>query len=201
MIVNSTIMNKAEPVLSPSESLQLIAGVMADTKHSLRPWKPVFLLWGWLILTASLLFFGLKEYTDFRFYFLPFPLLVGTGILLTRRFFKANQHSSEGYADHYVKQLWIVLGIAFVVVVLVSVIRQIPPFSYTMVIGGIGTLITGRLIRFRPMVIGGILFLMLAVLSVFTADAFKPLLQAAAVAGGYLVPGYLLKNSKTADVQ
>lgn len=189
-------MKQAEPVLTPAESLQLIAGVMADSKHSIRPWRFVFLLWGWLIAAASLLFFLLKEFTDFRAYFLPFPLLVTIGIVLTIRHFKQHRYNSEGYADHYVKQLWTILGIAFMVVVLVSVIRQVPPFTYTMVLGGIGTLATGRLIRFTPLVAGGILFLVLAVGSVFAPDTYKPLMQAAAVLLGYLAPGYLLKAEK-----
>lgn len=194
-------MKQAEPVLTPAESLQLIAGVMADTRNSVRPWRFVFLLWGWLIMAASLLFFVLKEYTDFRIYFLPFPLLVATGILFTIRHFRKQQYNSEGYADHYVKQLWMVLGLAFMIVVLVSVIRQVPPFTYTMVIGGIGTLVTGRLLRFRPLMIGGIFFLTLAVSSAFVTDAYKPLLQAAAVLIGYLLPGYLLKTKKQEHVQ
>ena len=189
-------MKQAEPILSPAESLQLIAGVMAGTKEVIRPWRFVFLLWGWLIFTASICFFVLKEYTDFRFFFLPFPVLVITGILLTMRHYRKQQYTSEGYADHYMKQLWTVLGIAFVVVVAVSLIRHIPPFTYTMVIGGIGTLVTGKIIRFKPLVFGGVVFLALAVVSVFTADAYKPLLQAAGVLFGYLAPGYLLKRSK-----
>lgn len=189
-------MKQSEPVLSPAESLQLIAGVMANTSQTVRPWRFVFLLWGWLIMAASLLFFVLKEFTDFRAYFLPFPLLVAAGIVLTIRHFQQQQYNSEGYADHYVKQLWTVLGFAFFVVVLVSVVKHLPPFTYTMVIGGIGTLVTGRLIRFRPLVTGGILFLAMAVSSVFIADAYKPLVQAAAVLSGYLLPGYLLKPVK-----
>ena len=189
-------MKQTEPVLTPSESLQLIAGVMADSKHSVRPWQFVFRLWGWLIAVASLLFFVLKEYTDFRAYFLPFPLLVISGILFTIRHFRKHHYNSEGYADHYIKQLWTVLGMAFMVVVLVSIIRQVPPFTYTMVLGGIGTLATGRLIRFTPMVAGGVLFLAMAVGSVFVPDAYKPLMQAAAVSLGYLAPGYLLKQEK-----
>ena len=189
-------MKQAEPVLTPAESLQLIAGVMSDGRHSVRSWRFVFLLWGWLIAAASLLFFVLKEYTDFRAYFLPFPILILAGILLMVRHFRQQRYNSEGYADHYVKQLWTVLGIAFMVVVLVSVIRQVPPFTYTMVLGGIGTLVTGRLIRFTPLVAGGVLFLSLAVTSVFMPDAYKPLMQAVAVLLGYLAPGYLLKPVK-----
>ncbi|NML21626.1 hypothetical protein HHL16_12115 [Pseudoflavitalea sp. G-6-1-2] len=193
-------MKQSEPVLTPSESLQLIAGVLAGTNNQVRNWRFYFLLWGWLIFAASVLFYVLKEVAGVKLFFLPFPILVITGIVVSMVQYRKNRHSSEGYADQFLQKLWMVLGLAFIVVVLVSIVRQLPPFTYTMVIGGIGTLVTGMLIRFRPMVVGGVVFLAMAVASVFVADAYKPLMQAAAVLSGYLLPGYLYKNEKTTDV-
>ena len=196
MSVNSANMKQTEPVLTPSESLQLIAGVLAGTKDQVRNWRFYFLLWGWLIFAASVLFYVLKEVAGVKLYFLPFPVLVLTGIVLSLLQYRKYRHSSEGYADNFLQKLWMVLGFAFIVVVMVSRVKGMPPFTYTMVIGGIGTLMTGLLIRFRPLMAGGIIFLAMAVASVFVADAYKPLMQAAAVLAGYLLPGYLHKNVK-----
>jgi hypothetical protein len=51
-------------------------------------------------------------------------------------------------------------------------------------------------LRFRPLVFGGVLFLLFSVASIFTPDVYKPLLQGIAVITGYLIPGYLLKHAK-----
>lgn len=71
------------------------------------------------------------------------------------------------------------------------------PFTFTMLIGGVGTLVSGLNLRFRPLIIGGILFFISAVTSIFIAEEYRPLVHGIAVIIGYLIPGYLLKYSKS----
>ena len=185
-----------ENELDPSRSLQLISEVIAKTREDIKEHSFPFLLWGWLIAIASFSFFLLQVFTSFRFYFLPFPILAGAGIIATFYYYGKRRHISETWLGFYLKNLWLVLGISFLLVVFINVLRDSPPFTYTLLIGGIGTLVSGLVLRFKPLVFGGILFLLLSVTSVFVTDSYKPVLQAAAVIGGYLIPGYLLKYSK-----
>jgi len=92
--------------------------------------------------------------------------------------------------------MWVVLGICFILVVLTNIIQDHQPFTYTILIGGIGTLASGLVLKFRPLITGGILFLLAFVLSVFANEDYRPLIQGIAVVTGYLIPGYLLKYSK-----
>lgn len=190
-------MEPMDQSLQPSESLQLIISVIAKTKDNIKEHTFCFLVWGWLIAGASLSFFFLHQFTDFRGYFLPFPLAVVTGITITVLHYRGKSLAAQTYMGYYLGKLWLALGIGFIVVVLINIWEHNPPFTYTLLIAGIGTLVTGMVTRFRPLVAGGILFLLLALFSVFVADGYKPLLQAFAVLGGYLVPGYMLKYSKS----
>jgi hypothetical protein len=45
------------------------------------------------------------------------------------------------------------------------------------------------------LIIGGILFFISAIASVYIPDNYKPLLSGVAIVAGYLIPGYLLKSS------
>jgi hypothetical protein len=182
--------------LQPAESLQLIAEVISRTKDNIKVHGRLFLLWGWLIAGASILFFVLHEYTSFTLYFLPFPALVTIGIILTIRHFSRQTRSAETYVGYFLKNLWLAIGLGFVVAVFANVIQAHAPFTYTILLGGIGTLASGLALRFRPLVVGGVLLLLFAAGSVFVAEQYVPLLQAVAVAAGYLVPGYLLQHSK-----
>ena len=182
--------------LKPAESLQLIAEVIGRTKENIKVHGWLFLVWGWLIAAASILFFVLHQYTSFRLYFLPFPVLVAIGITLTIRSYTQQSQSAETYIAYYLKNLWLALGLGFMVVVFASIMQAHAPFTYTMLLGGIGTLASGLALRFRPLVIGGILFLLFSAGSVFVAENYAPLLQALAVLAGYLIPGYLLKHAK-----
>jgi hypothetical protein len=189
-------MESIEHTLDPAGSLELIAEVIAKTRENIREHSFLFLLWGWLIAIASFSFFILHEYSSFRLFFLPFPILALTGIIITVLYFGRKRHEPETYISHFLKILWQVLGIGFLLVVFISLVQTNPPFTYTMLIGGIGTLVSGLVLQFRPLIFGGILFLLFSVLSVFVVDDYKPLVHGLAIVTGYLIPGYLLKYSK-----
>jgi hypothetical protein len=188
-------MEPIENELTPIQSMQMITEVIAKTKENIKSHSYPFLLWGWLMASASLLFFVLHTYTSFTLYFLPFPVLAITGIILTIRYYTGSKMGAETYLSFYLKRLWLVLGIGFILVVVINVSCHNPPFTYTLLIAGIGTMASGLVLRFRPLVVGGSLFLAFSLVSVVTPDTYKPLLQAAAVVVGYLIPGYQLKNS------
>lgn len=181
--------------LTPLQGLQMITEVIAKTKDNIREHSFPFLLWGWLIAAASILFFLLHVYTSSALYFLPFPILVAAGIVVTLRFYTGRRNAPETYLTYYLKRLWLVLGLGFILVVAINLIGHNPPFTYTLLIAGIGTLVSGLVLRFRPLVIGGVLFLLFTLVSVVTPDRYKPLLQGIAVVAGYLIPGYQLKRS------
>jgi hypothetical protein len=189
------LMESFENELKPSESLQLIVDVIGRTRENLKEHGYLFLLWGWLIAIASILFFLLHTYTSFRLYFLPFPILALTGIIVTLVSWSKRSRTSETYIGYYLKRLWQALGLGFIVVVFINVVEGHPPFTYTILLGGIGTLVSGLVLKFRPLIIGGLIFIALTIVSIFVTDVYAPLLQAVAVVAGYLIPGYLLKNS------
>jgi hypothetical protein len=184
--------------LSPLESLEVITNAIRKTKDNFKENSSYFMLWGWLIAIASLSFFVLHQYTAFKYYFLPFPVLVAPGIVITLTWYfkKRSVSQTETYSDYFFSRLWLVLGMGFIAVVFVSVSQKIPPFLYTLVIAAIGTLASGLAVKFKPLIIGGVLFFAAAIVGVYLPDAYKPLLTGAAIVAGYLVPGYLLKSAK-----
>jgi hypothetical protein len=187
-----------ETTLNPSESLKLISDVIIKTKEQYRQNSFYFLLWGWLIASASFCFFVLQYYLHFRYFFLPFPVLVSTGIAITllRYFRQKALQPSETYGNFFISRLWLVLGISFIVVVFISLSLHLLPFLFMLIIAGIGTLVSGLSMRFKPLITGGVLFFAAALAGIFVPDSFKVLLFACAIIAGYLLPGYLLQIAK-----
>jgi hypothetical protein len=187
-----------EKSLTPEESLELISGTIARTRENLQENSFGFLLWGWLIAIASFAFFLLHQYTSTPYYFLPFPVLAVTGIILTILYFRRKYFGPTlGYTTYFLIRMWIVLGVSFIMVVFINVSQGKMPFTYTLLVAGIGTLVSGLVMKFSPMVTGGILLLGSSLISIYIPDDYKPLLHGIAITAGYLVPGYLLKKSKS----
>ena len=191
-----TSMENTEPSLDPSESLKLISDIIGKTKENLKDHSFCFMLWGWLIAVASFSFYILHSFTSFKYYFLPFPVLVGIGIPIQIAYFIRSKDLSETYLSYFLKRMWLVLAGCFILVVVTTIFNQQQPFTYTILIGGIGTLVSGLVLKFRPLTIGGILFLVAFVVCNFCDREYRPLIQGIAVVCGYLIPGYLLKNAK-----
>jgi hypothetical protein len=191
-------MKTIEKQLSPQESLALIADAIRKTKDNFKDNSSYFMLWGWLIAIASFSFFALHQFTAFKFYFLPFHLLVAAGIITTLVWYfkRKGADPTETYLGYFFSRLWLVLGLGFIVIVFVSVSQKLPPFLYTLVIAAIGTLISGLAMKFKPLIIGGMLFFAAAITGVYIPDVYKPLLAGIAIIAGYLIPGYLLKTAK-----
>jgi len=186
-----------EKTLSPQESLSLIAEAITKTKEDIKQYHFVFSLWGWLLSIASLSFFLFHKYTDLKYYFFPFPLLAATGMITTVIWYTRRRPSqTETYGTFFLSRMWLVLAICFVTVVFINTSQNLPPFTYTMLLAGIGTLVSGMIMKFRPLIFGGILFLCGSVASIYVDYDYKALLQGMTYILGLLIPGYMLKYSK-----
>jgi len=67
--------NKMEKEFNETESLALIREMIENAKARLGESSFFFLLWGWLVLIASLLHFILL-FTGFQYPYLPWPVVL-----------------------------------------------------------------------------------------------------------------------------
>ena len=61
------------------------------------------------------------------------------------------------------------------------------------------TAVSGLMVRFRPLIIGGLVFLVAAIVSIYLRGTEQLLVLAIAMVFGYLIPGYILRSSKNGD--
>jgi len=191
-------MLEEEKYLSPKQSLKVITETIIKTKDNFRNKSFYFLLWGWLLAVASFLSFFLQQFTDFQFYHLPFPVLTATGIVTTLVYHTKRKsfELTQTYLSYFLSILWLVLGVSFITVVMINVSQNLLPFTYTLLVAGIGTLVSGLVMKFKPLTLGGILFFIAALVCSFVSDNYKPFLHGIAIVAGYIIPGYMLKFSK-----
>ena len=80
--------------------------------------------------------------------------------------------------------------------VFISISLKIQPTIFVLLIAGIGTVVSGLIMKFNPLTISGVLFFVFAIASIFVDKSTILLINTIAILTGYLIPAYLLKKSK-----
>lgn len=182
--------------LDLNESLDIISDAIQKTKENIKEQSFYYLLWGWLASIAAIMNYIILNFTNFTHHWLPWAILMPLGGIITMVYSIKNnkQKSYETYLDVFLKNLWLSIGVSFILAVFISLILKISPAIIVLLLAGIGTLISGLAMKFKPLILGGILFFVFSLSSVFVDDSFKLLIFAIAIAIGYLTPAYILKR-------
>ena len=194
-------MEPNEKVLKPEESLQIIEKMINRTKGNLYENSFYFLLWGWIVLFGILGHTILANFTDYSKPYLVWLIII-PGII-ANTIYGIRQGKKKGISSH-LDLVSFMIWIAFLVsygIILVFMKK----FDYKIVpiiflLAGNATFLSGIVIKFKPLVWGGIVF-WLGVIGLFTLPGNLVIfVSPLAIILGYLVPGYLLKfeNKKNA---
>ena len=187
-----------EDNFSPQHSLQLIQSMIDKTKTNMGDNRFYFLLWGWLAFIGGIGQFILKVLVHYPYHYAIWCIII-IGIvwsfLYTRR--KHKKHRARTYIGDSMRYLWAGLGISFFVFYFIMGFYGIWQYAYPIFITlyGLGTYISGRILQFKPLVIGDIVSWLLACIAVFFDFDYQMLFAALAILVSYIVPGYLLKSN------
>lgn len=100
------------------------------------------------------------------------------------------------YLDNYLTKLGQVTAASYFIAIFLCIKLEIIPPPIMLLIAGIATTTSGFLIKFKPLIIGGIAFFLFSIASTFVSDEYLFLITGVAIICGYLVPGYFLKSAK-----
>ena len=192
--------------LKPEESFAIINKAIANFKMNYKESAKTFLLWGWILTLASLSnFIILKILHNKGAYTLMGPYSLGNWALFLLvgfvfMFFmlrKMNRNKKVfSHIDKSIDNLWWVTVAAFFIATFISIKLEINPPPVMLLIAGIATTTTGLIIRFRPVIVGGMLFFIFSIAATFVTNEFSALIVSASIFCGYVIPGYLLKSAK-----
>ncbi len=189
-------METTEHKLDPNESLDLIANMIHQAKGNVRNNGIHFLLWGWVVTIAN---FGMYALIQLEY---PSPHLVWLitipAAILSMYFgFKHGRKSRiTTHLGRIYMWLWISFGIVIFTLVAFGFKINYQFNSIILLITSIPTFLSGISLRFKPLVIGGILFWAFGILSFNVSYENQLLVGGIAIICGYLIPGYLLSNKK-----
>lgn len=193
-------MENEEKMMTGEESLRIITEMINKTKVNIRQSSFYLLFWGWLIFACSLSEYLLWKFTDFTHpYYVWFFVIPGAFVSMIYGFVTGRKAKVHTYAEKIYMWTWIgFLFSATVLFILVSKkMETVAPFILTL--AAIPTFISGFIIKFKPLIIGGITFWIFALIAHFGGPSISSLAVPAAMLTGYLIPGYMLRNKVDHD--
>lgn len=195
-------MSTHEQQMTPQQSLDLINDMIARAKKSFQKMSFYFLLWGVLLILAGVSQFVLSEVFNYKHAYIGWPILgtlggIIAGIHGAREGKKAG---ASTFTDRVMAFLWGSFTVSLVLVIIGAVISKADPGPYIMIMTGVPTFVSGGIMNFKPLVVGGILFWLIGLASFFAPMEYRPLIFSFAILCGYIIPGLMLKRAENARV-
>lgn len=140
--------------LNAAESIALISRMIDNTRNRmLRNSGRPFLVWGYVTVFTTLLVMGAVYYFQnpkWNILWMLLPVLGALLMWLTRD--KHTEGKVSTFVDRVINNVWLVMGLTAWFVSMLSLFSQIrlPILFIILLTMGMGTTITGLIIRFRP---------------------------------------------------
>jgi hypothetical protein len=182
-----------------NEKLNVIYDMIENSKTQIRENGFFYLLWGWLVLVASLTHFTLMR-MDIFYSFLAWPVIMTIGMVISV-VAGIRMGRKAGYRTHIdtaVIYLWYGFFFTLLVILAFAIRGKITwEIANAIIISmyGLGTFVSGGILKFKPLIIGGICCWIISLGVFFIPGEYTLLLVAGSIIIAYLIPGYLLRKS------
>ena len=120
------------------------------------------------------------------------PLLAWLLMWISRE--KKPEGEVRTFVDRVIGNVWTVMGLSawFVSMLALFMPMRLPILFIILLIMGMGTTVTGLIIRFTPTAVGGVAAIILAPFTLIAGDMWQPLLFIAGFVVMMIVPGHIL---------
>jgi hypothetical protein len=186
----------ADENFSPQQSLKVIQSMISKTKQDMSDNGIYFLVWGWITLIACTGQFVLKHIVNYeKHYQVWWLVVVGIVFSIWYGIKEGRQQRVKTYVGEAIKYLWIGMGVSYFVLgmILSKVGWGTSVFPFFIMLYGLGTFVSGCIIKFRPLIFGGIMAWALAIGAAYVEYDYQMLFGAAAILISYIIPAYMLR--------
>lgn len=196
-------MDNTKEEFSPESSLRLIQNMIDRTRQGVFGNSRYFLLWGWCTFAAIIGQFLLKAVVHSEYHPVVWWIIVPC-ILISKYWSwkKEKAAAAKTYANEMMRYLWSALSLALFAISLIFIkIGWENCYPFYIVMYGIGTFVSGRVLQFKLFLWGGLISFVLAAAAIWFTFDYQALFAAAAVFISYIVPGHLFRiQNKRKDI-
>jgi len=185
--------NMEDKILNEKESLELISKMIQNSQQKIKAGNGVtFLIFGYTTLLISVIVYYLLRTTENNWYNLIWLGIPVIGFVLLYFMKKKEQKYSKTYIDRVINQIWTVIVVALFFVSFLAGIFRFPVLAILILLLGIATTLTGLIIKFKPLVIGGVLGMISFVLPFILNGYEQVLIYGICVFVMMVIPGHIL---------
>ena len=187
---------------STEQQIETINSIINSTKENLKPLSVNFIFWGVLIIAMSLFnyafpsIFQSAQYSGLLFWtVLP---LIGFILNIYYNIKIRKKAGYETYLSRVIKIIWGVFNLSWIYIIALSYtlksFHPVPPILFLL---GIILIITGLIIKFKPITLGGIFLTIFTFYLNFNPGINLFLVNVIGLSFGVLLPGLSLFYSKS----
>ena len=169
-------MENEETIMSERESMELITSMINKAKNRFSEQGFLYLLWGWVILVCCIAQFVLSHF--FNVANANYVWLLTWLVVIYQTFYLRKNRKKEKaktYTDEITSMVWITFFICLILVTFICIrfkkYEMINPIM--LVLYGMPTFLSGFIMKFKPLMIGGICCWLIAFVSPFIAFEYQ----------------------------
>ncbi|MCD4723765.1 MAG: hypothetical protein K8R63_02910 [Bacteroidales bacterium] len=194
-----------EKQFDEKQSLALIGEVVQNARDRIMEDGYWYLLWGYLVLAAAVSNYVLMEFVQWDFAWLPWPVLMTIGGIVSAfsGYRQASAAKHKTFFDTVMIYLWSAFLIVLLLVLAFTALGQINPlacYPLILIIYGFGTWVSGGILKFMPLIIGGVICWIIAGIAFYYPFNVQLLLLALSIIIAYIIPGHMLKSKASKNV-
>jgi len=180
---------------SPDESLQVIRNMIEKTREGISDGSKYFLVWGWGVFIGCLSEFMLKVVYGYPYHYRVWVIIfVCAFISMMMTIRDKKKENVKTYIGESMSFLWTGMGICFFVISIIFIrIGWQYCYPFFMAMYGLGTFVSGKILRYNPFIIGGLISFLLAAVSVWFPYDYQILFAATALLVSYIIPAHMFR--------
>ena len=191
--------------MTKEEQLSIINDAIKQTKTNLKPLGYNLVFWGVVIISMSLFHYFFPQIVQYSYYssVIYWVLIPVLGMFYTT-YYNIKTGIKIGYEtqlDRVIRIIWSVFGLAWIFTVGISLIYNVNPVQDILFLLGIVLVMSGLIIKFRNITIGGIGLLIFTLYTYYNPGINLLLVNVIGISFGMLVPGLSHYFQKSDNLQ
>lgn len=181
--------------ITNEESLALITKMISTAKGNVSQSAFHMLLWGYVIASLGILHFLMQTYNFIEHPEMVWLLTIPTLIIsLIAGYKRGRKALVRTHLDTLYAWVWMSFAVTMGLMIFFLAGKWDIVNPMVLMLAGYATFISGKLLRFKPMVYGAISFWVWALIAYFVGPYYGMLITSAGIITGYIIPGVLLQR-------